>query len=180
MIATDTPASATTAPARESAMEETHVDSQLDSPNLASVLQQVGQITLDNNDEPSAISELNFRVKSTCTKKLMKQAKANANTMAEGDRESIEEARGLKHANADEKLDLECSVCAGRFPIESYPVIDGCVHPTETCGQCLDTWVDSQLDTTIVKDGIRCPSACGRKLSYADLRGKVSSKTFNR
>ncbi|KAJ4344864.1 uncharacterized protein N0V89_012608 [Didymosphaeria variabile] len=121
--------------------------------------------------------ENRIQSKSKPAKKSKKHAKAEAKAEAVTGSEAGTkvEAEGSTGAGAHRNANLECSACGDRFPIEEYPVIEGCKHKPETCGQCLEAWIDSQLDNTIADGGIRCPSTCDRKLSYAELKGKISA-----
>lgn len=111
-------------------------------------------------------------------KKLKKQAKAETKAAAAAKVAAEEEKKA--RAVAFENASPECSICTQSFPGYTYPRIGGCDHEPETCERCLEAWVDSQLNNTIVEDGIRCPSICDRKLSFSDLKGKIASGLYEK
>ncbi|KAL1595954.1 hypothetical protein SLS60_009644 [Paraconiothyrium brasiliense] len=108
------------------------------------------------------------------------EAEAKAEEAATRKAENMGEAEESAEAGAHRNADLECSTCGEHFPVDDYPITQGCEHKFETCRQCLEAWIDSQLDNTIVDRGIRCPSTCDRELSYAELKGQISSDLYSK
>ncbi|KAF1973958.1 hypothetical protein BU23DRAFT_120567 [Bimuria novae-zelandiae CBS 107.79] len=63
---------------------------------------------------------------------------------------------------------------------EAFAVFAGCEHEPRTYPDCLEMWVDSQVNNSIIESGIRCPSTCDCTLTCADLKGKISPSLFER
>jgi hypothetical protein len=73
----------------------------------------------------------------------------------------------------------DCAVCGDSkspldFPINAPTLY--CEHPPQTCADCLQTWIASELDTKGCQ-GLTC-SQCPQVLQYADVQRTASEETF--
>ncbi|KAF2440841.1 hypothetical protein P171DRAFT_488431 [Karstenula rhodostoma CBS 690.94] len=141
------------------------------SPGLQAQNEAMEQVNEHDDEDTSQALPGKARNRAKC-KRAKKKAEAAAKEKAE--------AAARSQMIVFEKANPECSTCAQRFPADTYPRIEGCAHEPETYEECLEGRVDSQLDNTIVEDGIRCPSTCDRKLSLADLKGKISRNLYEK
>lgn len=79
-----------------------------------------------------------------------------------------------------QKAQSECMSCGDQFPDEVTTLFDQCAHEREFCPKCLERWVQIQLESTMIEEGVRCPSTCTRILKCKDLRGSISTTLYGR
>ncbi|OLN87290.1 E3 ubiquitin-protein ligase RNF19B [Colletotrichum chlorophyti] len=75
----------------------------------------------------------------------------------------------------------ECPICAETRDISSFPVLSvtpTCTHPPETCRECLQTSIRSDLNSKLWTE-IRCPE-CRELLEYVDIQKYADEETFAR
>jgi len=85
---------------------------------------------------------------------------------------------------ADASLDRrDCEVCTetktpGQFP--RYAVSGNCLHPPNTCLDCMRTHIKTELASNVFHDNVvRCPE-CGESLSLQDIQMYADAATFTR
>ena len=77
---------------------------------------------------------------------------------------------------------FECFSCAverttTQFP--DYNPTETCDHLINTCKQCLRAWIDVQMESTVVKGGIKCPQ-CDEVMKGKDVKMATTKKVFER
>jgi hypothetical protein len=142
------------------------------------------EVALCSNNEGTSqvqLGKTRIRAKSKQAKKLKKQARVESESIAAAKAMVDAEAEANRRPQVEtfQKANPECTTCGERFPMDNA-VVDGCAYEPETCRVCLEAWIDSQLDNTIVEDGMRCPSTCDRLLSYSDLKDKISLDVYQK
>ena len=108
-------------------------------------VEQVEEMSLNNNAGNPASERRRHRAKSKRAKKAKREAK-----QAKREEKAAEEAYRKAHP--------ECSSCGDEFPNGGLAVFDDCEHEPEICAECLEGWVESQLDSTVVEARSTCPS----------------------
>ncbi len=75
----------------------------------------------------------------------------------------------------------ECEICAEAKPISKFPqhaTTDGCTHPPNSCAECLQTHIRTELNNKAWHEGvIQCPE-CYESLAYVDIQQLADHETF--
>lgn len=74
----------------------------------------------------------------------------------------------------------ECASCSEILSKDTFPRLAACTHEPDTCKQCLEMWVETQLNIANW-DRIACPSeGCSQLLSHDSLKDQVAEELYNR
>ena len=85
-------------------------------------------------------------------------------------------AEALEAARARQR---ECVVCGDSKDPFDFPAAaptSKCDHPAQTCTECLQAWMESEIETKGC-DGITCPE-CAQLLEHNEIQAAASAETF--